>query len=229
MRRPGRGASRTFLGFSLEQIIAETSKALVDFPDLRISQGERFPVVVEGKIVLSGSMGPFDSFEVRIEFNEGFPFIGPRLFETAGRIPHTLDRHMLSDGSACLEVWEAWLAHSSDWSISTTLSGPIRNFLLSQSVFEHTDNWPFGEHAHGQAGQLDAIKAILDPASPDTSRLAWLLETLVKWPAGHNQCPCGSANKFRDCHRPELEEVRAKYHPVVLQLLHRVIQRAEKV
>jgi hypothetical protein len=190
-----------------------------------VVQSDRFPLIIEGQIELAGSLGPFDNFAVRIEFPQGYPFAQPWLFETGGRIPHEIDRHVFSDGHACLEVWEAWLARTKDWSVRAALNGPVRNFLLSQSQFERTETWPFGEHAHGAEGQLNAIKVIVDPEAPDATRVPWLIQALHLWPAGHNSCLCGSGRRFRDCHRPELEDVKAKFHPIVLGRLFDVVER----
>lgn len=222
-----RGVAECFSArsLSLEQVVSEISTALIDFPDLRISQSDRFPVTLEGSIILSGSKGPFDSFNVRIEFQDGFPLIAPQLFETSGRLPREIDRHIFSDGHACLAVWEAWLARTDDWSVGATLNGPIRNFLLSQSEFERTGKWPFGEHAHGSVGQLDAIKAIIDPEAIGASRVVWIVDTLFKWPAGHISCPCGSGRRFRHCHRSELEVLRARLEPLTVYVLHLAVEK----
>ena len=220
-RRP-RGASRRRVGLSLDQLLDQCGTALTDYPELRISSS-KFPVTIEGTFVLAGSKGPFDGYDVRIELHDGFPIDQPRLFELGGRIPATDERHIFPAGFACLEVWPTWLAQSADWSVGAVLRGPIRNFLLSQHHFDRTGEWPFGEHAHGDAGQIGAVKALLDPDGSNPKKALWMLRALHRWPKGHNPCLCGSGQRFRDCHRPELEPVRAGFNPVALAAMGKMI------
>ena len=225
MPKRRRGAS-SCRGLSLDQLLDQCATALTNYPELRIS-ATKFPVTIKGTFVLSGSKGPFVGFDVHIELHEGFPIEQPRLFEIGGRIPRTKNRHVFRQGFACLEVWPTWLAQNNDWSVTSVLDGPIRNFLLSQFEFERTGDWPFGEHAHGDEGQLGALKSLLDPAGANTKKAQWMLRALYRWPKGHNPCLCGSGQRFRDCHRPELEHVRLGFNPAALAAMGKMIEEID--
>lgn len=226
MPRPLRGASRRPRGLSLDQLLDQCSTALTDYPELRVSSS-MFPVTIEGTFVLRASKGPFDGYDVRIELHQGFPIEQPRLFELGGRIPRTDKRHVFPKGFGCLEVWPTWLAQNDDWSVASVLNGPVRNFLLSQSHFERTDKWPFGEHAHGDEGQLGALKSLLDPTGADSKKAQWMLRALYRWPKGHNPCLCGSGSRFRHCHRQKLEPIRQGFNPAALGAMGAMIEEID--
>ena len=226
MPRPRRGASKRWRGYSLDEILGQCATALTDYAELRVTS-VTFPVTLEGTFVLSGSKGAFGAYDVRIELPKGFPIEQPRLFETGNRIPRTPERHVFEPGFACLEVWPTWLAQTDDWSVPAVLRGPIRNFLLSQFEFERTGDWPFGEHAHGDAGQLGALKELFDPGGINTKRAEWIARALYRWPKGHNPCLCGSGKRFRHCHRPELEPVRHGLNLKALAAIGRMVEELD--
>ena len=181
-------------------------------PYLEISACE--PVtIVEGIFVLSGPEGPFDQFEVRIEVGPKYPSSEPRVFETAGRIPRTIERHVYDDGSCCLVVWEQWLAVAKDTSFSSFLEGPLKQFLLSQVIFEQTKKWRFGERPHGTAGMIEAYAEILGVKPKKTEILSRLELLAHPWPKGHWLCPCGSGRIIRKCPREELWSLHQRIPP----------------
>lgn len=199
------------------ELLQEISDALIHHPDLKVTQGSAFPLIVEGRIVLESSLGIFDAYEIRIELAEDFPLSPPRITETGGRIPRDIDRHSLS--ALCLEVWPVWLATTPNPRFQDVLDGPIRNFLLSQTVFELTGAWPFGERAHGDAGTIDAVSELLNVDPPDFLKAALLVTALYDWPKGHNPCRCGSGRSFRTCHRPRLQPLRDRLPREVIDRL----------
>lgn len=191
----------------LEELLDQCSSALVDHSGLRVIQATCFPVVIAGLFELDGPEGPFDAYQVRIEFSDAFPLSSPSLFEIGGRLPWDIDRHVFSDGHACLEVWPVWRAQNPAATVRTVLNGPVRNFLLSQSVFASTGKWPFGEYAHGDAGKREALREILRAPTVDDKDLLWRAYALIEPPRRQNTCPCGSGRLYRKCHRQEIEQI----------------------
>jgi len=196
--------------YYLNNILKDVHKYLSNQPDLEIVSGNNFPIFIEGTLSLNDDQGVFDRYCVRIELSEFFPDRAPKVFETAGRIPHHIDRHVFADGHACLTVWPVWLARAEDRSFHSVMDGPIRNFFLSQTIFEQSGHWPFGEYAHGYDGMLQAICEFLGIDPPDFHIAAQVSLLLWKWPKGHHRCGCGSGKPFRNCHRPLLTEVQQK-------------------
>jgi hypothetical protein len=82
----------------------------------------------------------------------------------------------------------------------------VHNFFLSQSVFEKTGNWPFGERAHGNAGKMEFYRELFSAQNDDEAKfcLACLAHPKIR---GHWPCPCGSKKKFRKCHGEKIRVV----------------------
>jgi hypothetical protein len=166
-------------------------------------------------------MVPFDYFEVRLEVDPCYPSVEPRVTETAGRLPHLSDRHINADGRCCLVVWEQWLVQAEDTSFAGFLAGPLRQFFLSQSLFEKTGEWRFGERAHGTAGILEAYAEVLGVKQKQHALIS-RLELLSKpWPKGHWPCPCGSGRIIRKCHQEELWSLHQRVPPAIAKRMLR--------
>lgn len=235
-RRCGRGihlVSDKALGpvpLELEELIDQCSSALIDHVGLRITQADGFPVILEGLFQIEGPKGPVDAYNVRIEFPEEYPALPPVVFETQGRLPREIDRHVFSDGHACLEVWPVWRAQNGKATVRTVLNGPVRNFFLSQSVFESSGKWPFGEYAHGDAGKREALKDVLRASGTEDEDLLWRAYALVRPPLRQHTCPCGSGRLYRKCHRQEIQEIAAAINKTglweVTDMYLKVLQRS---
>jgi hypothetical protein len=180
---------------------------LLDHPELRVTQASEFPVILAGTLQVEGPAGLVDAYEVKIEFSQHFPLVPPVVFETGARLPRDIDRHVYADGHVCLEVWPVWRAKNPDATVRTVLNGPVRNFFLSQSVFEHSGVWPFGEYRHGDAGQREALRDMLRADSIEDKDLLWRANGLANPPRRQNTCPCGSRKLYRKCHRTELRSI----------------------
>lgn len=174
---------------------------------LRIVQADCFPVVLEGVFEVDGPKGLVDAYQVRIELSRDFPDVPPSVFDVGERLPRDLDRHVYLNGQACLEVWPVWLAQNPNPTVVTILNGPVRNFFLSQSVYDATAKWPFGEYAHGDAGRREALRDAVSASSTADKDLLWRVYALLNPPRRQNSCPCGSGHLYRKCHRAEVQTI----------------------
>ncbi|MFX8778197.1 hypothetical protein ABTM50_20220, partial [Acinetobacter baumannii] len=87
----------------------------------------------------------FDRYRIDIVLDDDHPARPPRVWETGGRIPRTPDRHVFVDGALCLGTPLAlWIALQGDFSLSRVLDGPVRNFLIGNSLVEQGEAWPHG-------------------------------------------------------------------------------------
>lgn len=167
----------------------------------------------KGEFVLSdgaSSGGRLDAFKIEMLVATSYPKVGPLVREVGGRIPHHPDRHMYGDGGCCTCIWEEWCATSADTSFKAFCEGPLRNFFLSQHVFEKTGEWPFGGRAHGAAGYLQAAANLLGLDDDDARADRYLQAVAAKSLRGHWDCPCGSGVRLRDCHYTYLASLRER-------------------
>jgi hypothetical protein len=164
-------------------------------------------IEIVGTFICASEEGPFDRFDVKIQLSELFPDQEPRLEEVGGRIPHTLKRHVFSNGSCCLGLWEAWLAKTPEADFESYLLGPVTSYFVSQFFFEQTEEWPFGEQGHS-AAEIAATYSEALAIPPSTDEQAYLRLLTQPLLTGNPQCPCGSGNRLRQCHWKEIRERR---------------------
>lgn len=155
--------------------------------------------------------GTLDEYSVSIELPPRYPDSLPIVRETAGRIPQTLNRHVLiTTGTCCVLLPDArWEEHPIGAPFSEYLAGPLRNFFIGQSIVELGGDWPFGERAHGNDARLDYYRELFGTASDTVVRR--FLEA-VAWPhqKGRVNCPCGSGRRLRKCCSAKVYDLRTK-------------------
>lgn len=197
-----------------------------DQPGLRAAW-EAPDIVVQGKFLLLDDgkafnpAGPISEFDVKIVVNHRYPDLEPKVFETGGRIPRCIDRHINSDGDCCVTVWEEWLVRTDDTSFSAFLNGPVREFFLAQYWFERTGRWPFGERPHGEEGLLEAYADVLGIPNKKKDIIYYLKQLARPRPRGHWPCPCGSGELLRRCHWEKLIELHERVPPRIAKRMLR--------
>jgi hypothetical protein len=183
---------------------------LVHFPAL-IVQIENQVVYIRGTLpVLDLTTGEeIDRYLIEIEFPADYPKAIPIVTEKGGRIPKIIDRHIFpSDGTCCLFVRdEQWRYHPEGTTILEFINGPVYQYFLSQSYFELTGKWLFGERRHGILGILEYYSEELE--TKDLKFILGFLDYLSKKVVkGHWDCFCGSGKRLRHCHISKLLEMR---------------------
>lgn len=190
------------------------------YPDLRL-------VVETGRPLLRGSFPvshegeEIDRFLIEVTFPDGEAL--PAVREVGGRIPREADRHVTpSTGEICTDVPELILLRGKP-SLVEFLDGPVRNFFLSQIIFESTGKWQFGQWDHGKDGLLEAYTELLG-VSGEVQIKAYLDYLARKNPPkGHWTCPCGSTKRLRDCHGRQVTELRDRIsHRIAASALKRL-------
>ena len=190
-------------------------------PELKVSIWKSW-VVIEGQYILTGPLGEFDSFDVKIGIPAGFPVHEPIIFEEGGRIERVADRHVFEDdGNCCVGVYEEWLLRSQNHNLENFMLGPVDDYFFGQYWYEAKlietgkGEWPLGERSHGLAGVLETYGDILDldiDRAVITSHLRVLARETIK---GHFSCPCGSGKRLRHCHRDVIESLRLRINPTM--------------
>lgn len=148
-----------------------------------------------------------ETYRFKVEIPADYPDSLPLVYETSKKIPRIADRHINSGGDACLFApcarWENWPIGSS---FQTFLNGPVRNFFLSQAVFDLTGKWPFGQLAHGNDGIIEYLVRLFDV--PDFKTIKRFAPCL-SMPKIYRQyrCPCGSGLRMIKCHGPKFNKM----------------------
>jgi hypothetical protein len=179
------------------------------YPELRFSTTVE-QVEIAGTFPINDDDGVVDRFSVRITLRRDYPDSLPIVQETDGRIPHHIDRHMLTSGEACVllpeDRWRSWPRGSS---LLSFISGPLRNFFIGQALVERGEPWPFGEWRHGLCGMQDYYREVFGTDDLAKAR-AYLMCLAAKKAKGHWDCPCESGKRLRDCHMGLVRDLREK-------------------
>jgi hypothetical protein len=132
-----------------------------------------------GHFVLQGPSAPICEIPLVIEYDVRFPEIEPVVQLVEPTFPFKIDRHIYTNGTCCVCIWEHWLSTSKDITMSGFLKGPVSDFFLSQLYFNEHGSWPFGEWEHGEEGLLQAYSAILN-VEPSRSAVLESLNRIVR-------------------------------------------------
>ena len=209
-----------------DELLTQVAKAVeAHQPGLSVSTSNDI-IILDGPFVVFGPKGPFDSYEIRVDVPANFPWEEPIVFETGGRIPKLVDRHVFpKNGNCCLGVWEEWLLTAPDRSFETFLTGRLHDYFVSQSWFEAKGKWPYGERSHGEEGIIESYAELLGVGN-DAGVIADHLRLLSKATAkGHVRCPCGSGLRLRDCHKDRITELAGRICPAMAK---RMLARTKK-
>lgn len=209
----------------LKALLEEVQAALETHqPELTATQYAGF-IRIEGRLITTGPDGPFDAFEVTMAVPAGYPVKPPIVWETGERIERTVERHIFpKDGNCCFGVWEAWLLTTPDRSFEAFLLGPLHSYFISQSVYEMTEDWPFGQRSHGLDGVVEAYCEAIGIATDEAALKRYLTVVAQNRPKGHHRCPCRSGKRLRACCMLRLEEMHSRITPEIARAMIRRIK-----
>lgn len=164
----------------------------------------------DGRCFVRGTLEVVDGdrYSLSIALPPNYPHSIPVVWETAGRIPREVDRHVYPDHSLCLGTpLSLWIDLDGDFAIERVLDIPVRNFLVGNSLVEEGQPWPYGDRSHGAAGIVEHLRELI--GSSDTFVVAQFLINILQCKIkGHWPCPCGSGQIIRKCHREAVEKMR---------------------
>ena len=140
-----------------------------------------------------------------------YPKSVPQLFCNDSKLPiGNIDRHIMTDGRACLgvqaEISMRWSAGST---IVDFLDNLVAPFLAWQAYHdEYQKPPPWGERSHGAHGIIEYYAELLG-RSADSSVVGFMrLLARKNRPKGHEPCPCDSGECLRNCHRDLVYDAR---------------------
>src|SRR5437879_1350610 len=106
-------------------------------------------VRVRGTFPVRHGVEVLDEYRIEIELPPDYPDKLPIVREIGGRIPWEADRHISTDGSACVLLPEdRWWVFPPNKPFFDYLTVPLHNYFLAQSVVEGGGAWPFRAHEH---------------------------------------------------------------------------------
>jgi len=180
----------------------------VEFPYLHIGVRDThtmlagdLPIVLDGRVI--------DSFAIEVVIPpDGTREAVPVVREVGGRIPWDADRHVYTDGRACLFIEaEYWFKHPGGMDLPEFLRGPVTSYFVGQLSYEQDKRWPFGERSHGAQGVVDFYAPLV--GSRDPRVIKQFVEMIVaKKMRSTWQCPCGSGHRLRGCHGDAVRTLR---------------------
>ena len=187
------------------------------YPTLHAFADDKTCVVLGTYAVVDGGR-EIDRYSLEIELPGDYPHSLPMVWETAGRIPRELNRHVVPrTGALCLGVPVAlWIDLKGDFSIERVLEGPVRTFLIGNGLVEEGEPWPHGDRSHGAKGMLEFYADFLGTNEP-MKVTRFLLDLVQGRVRGHWPCPCGSGQIIRKCHKTSVYELRNVPESVIVQ------------
>ncbi|GEM_PF-1103677 len=170
------------------------------------------------------------TYDILISIPEDYPVCVPIVYETGGKIPRKMDRHINpSSGDACLfvedERWEIWPIGAS---FKEFLDVPLRNFFIYQAYFEVMGHFPQGERSHGIIGKIEYFLEKFNLDSEDT--VLNILMTAESPSTQNLLCPCGKSRKLKYCHGPVVHRMKTNinseiWNKTIFQLKERRFER----
>ncbi len=166
--------------------------------DIRLRKiGDSFEIIGSYEIRQAGVV--LKTYHIKIKIPDEYPHAIPKVFEIGSLIPNKPERHINSDGSACLFVsharWEQWPIGSP---FSDFLNGPVRNFFLGQIYYDINKCFPWGESGHGSIGIIEYYSNFF--GTTDRNLLILYLCRLINPITRQTKCPCGKGKRFIQCH-----------------------------
>ena len=152
-------------------------------------------------------------YGIALVLPKNYPKAAPLMFCNDPKLPiGNIDRHIMSDGRACLgvqaEIDMRWAFGSK---IVDFLEELVAPFLAWQAYFDvHQQPPPWGERSHYKQGILEFYAELL--GRPVDSSVIDFMRLLARKnrPKGHEHCPCNSGERLRNCHRDLLYEIRER-------------------
>lgn len=186
-----------------------------------------FHVVDDGDLI--------DRYQVEIEFPHNYPDERPVVHETAGRIPLDPDRHINRDGTACLFLDDEYQwRHPDGISFPDFLDEVMMGYFTCQAYYEQEGEWLLDERPHSASGVFDFYSDVV--GTEDVRVIIRYLDYIERDASGHWDCPCGSGENLRDCHRDLMwklqdrisGEAARRSKETLESALRKLAQRAEK-
>ena len=156
-------------------------------------------------------------YGLKLVYPPNYPRSHPVVYCDDPKLPiGILDRHILSNGQACLgvptDIRRRWQQTPDIISFLDTIIAPFLAWQVHYDAFGSAPPW--GERAHFGRGVIQYYAELL--GLPETANIIDFMRLLARKnsPKGHEPCPCGSGKNIRTCnHRNLVETARTMVRP----------------
>lgn len=203
--------------------------AEASYPSLKRESGPQ-GCFLKGRLDIIDAAGKYwDTYEVEIHFQEGFPYRFPALYETGGKIPKKGDWHIYEDTlTCCVKVLpEEILRCINGITLVEYIKEEVLPYLFNQTHRRIEGYYVNGEYSHGAIGFYEFYSEALGTKGDIKKTVA-----LMKYIADHSRpdrtskCFCGSSAKFRHCHRPAFDKLKKIGDNILLSHAYYIAQGA---
>lgn len=171
-------------------------------------------------------------YRIVVLLPDNYPRRIPRMYCNDRKLPiGNINRHIMSDGSACLgvnaEISQKWRYNSR---IVPFLDEIVAPFLVWQTYYdEHRQPPPWGQRSHYDQGILEFYSELLGITAGHNVETFMKLLARKNHPKGHEECPCGTGRRLRDCHIEHIRKAREQVgRQDVCEDLSIIEQRSDK-
>ena len=177
-------------------------------------------VLMRESVVVNGTYGfAIPDSNDQIEYGicillpDRYPKKVPVLFCNDPKLPiGNIDRHIMDDGTACLgiyaDIMTRWSMHPD---IVYFLEYFVAPFLVWQAYYDAHQKPPsWGQRSHFSEGIIQYYAELFGMNKRQSIVEFMKLLARKNRPQGHEQCPCGSGERLRNCHRQLLYSTREK-------------------
>jgi len=180
----------------------ESENVSVLFPGLyRVQNGEG-NAYVAGELRLTDESGLYiDSYSIKIESTDLYPFRFPHVFETGDRIPINVDWHVFQDGHCCIKsIPEEILLCKNGITLPWFIETQVKPYFFNQK-YREIHGFFLRERAHGQRGIIEFFEETFGTTNLNEVIYGLQLVKSRNEPNRVSHCFCGSGLKYRKCHR----------------------------
>lgn len=196
---------------SYELFVEQLEEAEAEYPKLKRK-------LIEDRYILAGVLEVIDkgsklweTYEIEIHYNNGFPHRFPRLYETSGKIPKIGDWHVNEDTlTCCVKVEPAEIVRCINGiTIAEFIKEEVLPYFFNQTHRKVEGYYVNGEYGHGPVGICQFYSEELKTES-DVKKMLQLIHFIAtnERPNRTSTCFCGNKVKFRHCHRAAFDRLK---------------------
>ncbi len=196
----------------LKKIQKEFKELILHFPKLQppiLNKEEGWQI--KGMIDLIDKNGVFHGqYSVKITVPFNYPKRIPKMTETAGKIPHELDRHFndLYDSFCLAPPAQEIIILGSSYKLLDFVNKLVVPHLAIQKYYDKHKKWPEGDYYHGVAGLYQFYSEELKVENPLSLPIAMALLLKSANIIRNEPCFCLSDKKFKNCHQKHFDKFK---------------------
>ena len=188
--------------FTKENGNVQVKQLLALYPGLKVVLSDDTQILLEGKLLVNRISKDFWLYKeyllqivIPLESN-----VLPYVIDIGKHIDDDYPHLYRNTRKLCLETDTHILVRFLDsFSLTEWVSEYVEVYYFTYEYHERYGEYPFGERSHGPEGVVETYSELF--CESDFSKTVSLMKYISSNPyRGHNNCPCGSGQKLRNCH-----------------------------